>query len=198
MKEEKKPAKLSRFEEAIKSMSAKEGETIISQTTAEAEKYIVETEKQLSEKSKAEIAAHKQKLSNSSEKSVSKAVFDAGKSVLVRRNELVDELFEDIRSKLTDFAAGDKYSAYLERCFAAAAEKIAFYDGVSVKYADKDAAAVGALAKRYGVKTEKSDDIKIGGVIFMYPNENKSIDITLDKSLDNEREAFVINSEMQM
>ncbi|MBP3854720.1 MAG: V-type ATP synthase subunit E [Ruminiclostridium sp.] len=146
-------------------------------------------------------AAMRSKLSryeSDERKRVSESKYAADRKVLLHRNALVNELFDDIRSELEQFAGSGSYKAHLERCAEAANKQQPLTGSVSVYCKKADIAAAEAAVRKYGVKVETDRNIKLGGLVFKYPEMGIFIDLTLDTAFENEREAFASRSEMQL
>lgn len=135
---------------------------------------------------------------NDERKRVSESKYAADRKVLLHRNSLVDALFDDIKEELAQFASSDKYAQHLSKCAERADSEQKITASVSVFCRKTDLDAALAVMKKYGAKVETDRNIKLGGLIFKYPENGIFIDLTLDTAFENERSAFSSRSEMQL
>ncbi len=135
---------------------------------------------------------------NNERKRVSESRYAADRKVLLHRNALVDSLFDDIRAELAEFAVSEDYKAHLAGCAECADKEEKITEDVNVYCRKSDLAAAEAVMKKYGAKVGVDRNIRLGGLVFKYPDKGVFIDLTLDTALENERSAFASRSEMQL
>ena len=131
-------------------------------------------------------------------KRVSERKYAADRKVLLHRNALVDELFDEISSGLKEFTSSDRYKTHLTKCAECADKQEKITPDVCVYCKKSDLEAAGAAVSKYGIKAAADRNIKLGGLIFKYPEKGIFIDLTLDTAFENERGAFAARSEMQL
>ncbi|MDR1754705.1 MAG: hypothetical protein LBR74_07365 [Eubacterium sp.] len=130
-------------------------------------------------------------------KNVSQTGFDAKRAVLQTRSNLTDEFFEKIKEKLFNFCEKPEYHDFLLGLTANIEKKMPFYDGVTIFLKPGDNSEL--ILKKYPrLKIESLKSIKIGGIVFYYPNEQKYIDETLDKRMETEKAKFGTHYELQL
>lgn len=103
------------------------------------------------------------------------------RDLLIRRQEIMDEVFKKAENALTDFAASDKYDTFLQKTAKEAAPLFTEADTVvALKPGDKSHQDV--IAKAFGGKCTFVDDktIRLGGLRVT----SKSLGLTADQTLD--------------
>lgn len=115
---------------------------------------------------------------------IAKEELDAKKSVLLHREELIDKLFDSVKLKLTAFAAGEKYPDYLLTL------PEGDMDGAVIRLSARDMRHAPILEKKFGVKCETDESIKVGGLIVYYPEKGVMLDKTLDTAVADARREF--------
>lgn len=103
------------------------------------------------------------------------------KKYLLLRQECIDEVFEKVTKKLLDFSKSEKYGDYLLSLVQN--EK----SGFVVLLSKKDMACASML----GENCRESEDIKIGGLMLLYEEENVMIDKSFDSQICEYREDFL-------
>lgn len=128
--------------------------------------------------------------------SLSRMADDNQRKLMKKRQDLIDNLFVEIKEKLVDFTETDGYKAKLK-------EKITLLgnqyhsDGI-LRLADKDMSMADELRKSFSghILVESDESIKIGGFILEFQQDRIVIDETYDARLKEEREMFYANSEL--
>jgi len=128
--------------------------------------------------------------------SLSRMADDNQRKLMKKRQDLIDNLFVEIREKLVGFTETDGYKAKLK-------EKITLLgnqyhsDGI-LRLADKDMSMTDELRKSFSghILVESDESIKIGGFILEFQQDRIVIDETYDARLKEEREMFYANSEL--
>ena len=126
-------------------------------------------------------------------KEISRCEFETTKAVRVRRKELIDGFFEEIRADLVEFAQSKKYDDYIKRSLAKAETELG--GKLVVFAAGRDIEAV----KKWTVHEVRVDNsITLGGITAMDEEKGLYADYTLDSALENEREAFTDKPELRL
>lgn len=191
-------AKLERLKQQIQQAAEAEAKHITEDAEKRAKAIIdEETERIEKEQSKA-MLSKLSRFENDERKRVSESKYAADRRVLLHRNSLVDGLFDEIKSDLAELTASDKYKAHLAKCAECADKTEKITADVNVYCRKNDLAAAEEIMKKYGAKVDTDRNIRLGGLIFKYPDKGLFIDLTLDTAFENERGAFASRSEMQL
>ena len=137
------------------------------------------------------------KFESDERKRVSKAVYAANRKVLLHRNALVGDFFNEISGELRAFASSGKYEKYLQRCIDQASEQQELTQDIQTCCRPED---VKLVEKLIGGRTKVTADkmIKFGGLMFRVPSKGIYIDLTMDSAFEAERAAFSANALMQL
>ena len=126
-------------------------------------------------------------------KEISRCEFETTKAVRMRRKELIDEFFEEVRADLEEFANSKKYDDYIKRSLAKA--EVELGGKLVVFAAERDIETV----KKWTVHEVRVDNkIKLGGITAMDEEKGLYADYTLDSAWENEKEAFTDKPELRL
>ena len=176
---------------SILSDARQKAEEIISKAQQQADELTEQAREQYRRSEETEVALDRQKTHTLYAKEVSKSDFAAHKSVLAHRRELVDSLFEDIKTKLEDFTKSKEYGEYMNALAEKANKEQPFSEDCIIYVGKNDKQLAGGIAEKYGIGVAVDRNIELGGISAYYPSENVYIDYTLDLALEQERKAFV-------
>ena len=126
-------------------------------------------------------------------KELSRCDFEANKKVLAHRKELCDNLFADIENELEKFTESDKYDDFLAKKIAKSEETLG--ENVVILAALKDEKRVRGLTKH---EVRADSTIVLGGICALDEKRGLFCDFSLDKALEDEREAFSKKRELMM
>lgn len=114
------------------------------------------------------------------------------RDLLHLRQQLVDELFEDVKARLISFVASDEYQPFLEK----KVNQIETNDATGVFVVrEQDMALLESILKAKGCNCQiKTDYIQLGGFSYVDTQAGFEIDNTLDFKLKNEITWFQNNS----
>jgi vacuolar-type H+-ATPase subunit E/Vma4 len=128
--------------------------------------------------------------------SLSRMADDNQRKLMKKRQDLIDNLFVEIREKLVDFTETDGYKAKLKEKITLLGNQY-YSDGI-LRLADKDMSMADELSKSFSghIMVESDESIKIGGFILEFQQDRIVIDETYDARLKEEREMFYANSEL--
>ena len=130
---------------------------------------------------------------------LSRAENASRKEIFLRRKEIEDSVFEDVKKKLDAFTGTDAYKSMLEK----SAEEIAKYldaPDVVLYVRKQDLGFEKAIVKAFGkeCRVDAYEDIEIGGII----GESRSLGLLADETLDSrlmqQREWFCENSGLKV
>ncbi len=126
---------------------------------------------------------------------ISRCDYELKKSVLVHRNELITEFFNETEEKLKQFAESEQYADYLKRSLEKIRAAIAL-DSATLIYARPcDVDAVRALTS---CEVTADHTIRLGGLRALCRNKNVLCDVTLDTALDDEKKLFAEKTELRL
>lgn len=190
--------KLSRFQAEIDREIKNEIEEILSAAKKKSDSILAEANNEFIDDSYVQVSSETKTIKQNLNKSVSHRSFEANREILAYRNKLVDDFFTGISDKIKEFTATEKYADFMKKAVEETNAQYPFYKGVIayVKASDKGKAT--DILGKYNIYVAADKSIKLGGVTFKYPNENRFIDRTLDEMFAKEKEQFVNNSAMQL
>lgn len=141
----------------------------------------------------AQLKAERNSAESAFKKELSRCDFEANKKVLAHRKELCDSLFADIEGELKKFTESEKYDDFLAKKIAKAEEALGKDIVVLASLADEK--RVSALTK-HEVRADSA--IALGGICALDEKRGLFCDFSLDKALEDEREAFSKKRELMM
>lgn len=126
-------------------------------------------------------------------KEMSRCDFETARAVRVHRKELIDGFFEEIRTDLIEFTKSTEYDGYLWNCLKKA--EGALGKDCVILAAVKDVPRVEGITE-FEVRADNS--ICIGGICAMDEKRGLFVDLSIDKALEDEKEAFSKRSELRL
>ena len=187
-------ARLELFRQAINTQADAEAAELTRQAK---EKYAARA-KEKSERSAnealAEIKAERGRAATYYKKELSRCDHEMKKAVLAHRNQLIEQLFAELRRKLTDFAKSPAYADYLK----SAVEKAAAEVGSSGAVIYAKAADIAAVKQLTALAVEEDTSIELGGICAGNPTAGLFADYTLDSRLAEQQEQFSDKSELRL
>lgn len=126
-------------------------------------------------------------------KEMSRCDFETATAVRVHRKELIEGFFEEIRAELMEFSRSDNYDGYLWNSLKQA--EAAFGKGCVILASARDVSRVEALTKN---EVRADNSIKLGGICAMDEKKGLFVDLSMDKALEDEKEAFSKRSELRL
>lgn len=126
-------------------------------------------------------------------KEMSRCDFETARAVRVHRKELIDGFFEEIRGDLVEFTKSAKYDGYLWNSLKKAEEE--FGKECVILAAVKDVSRVEGITK---LEVRPDNSIRIGGICAMDEKRGLFVDLSIDKALEDEMEAFSKRSELRL
>ena len=142
----------------------------------------------------AEIKAERSRVEAGFKKELSRCDFEMKKAVLQHRNQLIEQLFSELRQKLSDFTSTPAYTEYLKKALEKAAAEVGS-SGAVIYARTADVAAVKQLT---GLPVEVDNSIGIGGICAGNASAGLFADYTLDSRLAQQQELFSGKSELRL
>ena len=141
----------------------------------------------------AAIHAEQNAVESRVKKEMSRSDFETARAVRVHRKELIDEFFAEIREDLVEFTKSTEYDGYLWKSLKKAEET--FGKDCVILAAVKDIPRLEGMT-RCEIRAENS--ILIGGVCAMDEKRGLFVDLSIDKALQDEMEAFSQRQELRL
>lgn len=141
----------------------------------------------------ASIHAEKNAADTRFKKEMSRCDFETARAVRVHRKELIDGFFAEIRQELTDFTKSSKYDGYLWNSLKKAEQELG--KGCVILAAVKDVSRLEGLTRS---EIREDNSIQIGGICAMDEERGLFIDLSMDKALEDEMEAFSNRTELRL
>ena len=189
--------KLERLRRQIQAAAENDAKRILDEADKYSDAVLAEEQARLEKEHGGLMLSASSKFEAEERKRVSQARYEADRKVLMHRNRLVGQLFDEIRSELESFTASKKYENYLKRCAEDAVKQTGDIKGAVIRCRRKDEKLVrGLFGAAAEIKTDSS--INIGGLMFGFPGKGIFIDLTLDTAFENSREEFSSNAQMQL
>ena len=177
-----------------------EGEAACAAIKEETERTI---NSQLDETRKAENARVERTLRFETERARTRANRDlsaarmaARATLAAQRQQIADETFAKAKAQLADFAASDKYAAWLQTEAAALAEALG--EGAQLAARTPDLPLLQNVKLPAGAALTADDSIAIGGLKGANPAKGLAADDTLAARLDAQHEWFLQNAGLEI
>lgn len=186
--------KLQRFSESVYKDAQNQCEVLLKEAEekANAETDVFETE--CLETAYKTIKKQMTQILRSANEKVSKAEIDAKKALLLKREEILNEVFSSVLNKIAAYKQTEDYKKYLIDAVLKAKES-GGKDGITVHLASSDAGYAKIIEEQCGVNTAVSDtDDFIGGICVLMKNSNQIIDMSFAMRLGEAREEFLKSS----
>ncbi|MEG2429273.1 MAG: V-type ATP synthase subunit E family protein, partial [Oscillospiraceae bacterium] len=133
------------------------------------------------------------------QRKIAKSAIEAKHSLLIKRNDVTNSIFENIKTRLVDFVKTSNYDSYLLSTIEAFTKKNKI-DNVQIILRKNDMKLQNEVKKAYGLNCEiiENDDIKIGGFIVQNKENRIYFDETLEQKLADEKDNFIQTSKFSL
>ncbi len=183
--------KLQRFKEAVSADIEEQVSQILDEAQAECDRMMSMTRHTVTASEEKSRQRLRQEAELDYTRKLSTARLEAQRSVLVKREQLADKVFDRVREKLSAFRSSEGYLRYLEGAVKKCRER--FPDKKPLlKLAPEDMKYAGKL----GLEAAEDRNIVLGGVTVGFEGLGAVIDCTFDSMLENERAEFCNNKEL--
>ena len=119
----------------------------------------------------------------------SQAKLKINRDLLGRRQAMAAELFDEVRRRLQQFAAGEQYAQFLEKKLQSLPQ-LKDKNGTFV-VRKEDEALMGQLLNKLGyAQLVQTGDLPLGGFRFLCPEEGFEMDETLENAVKMQKEWF--------
>lgn len=126
-------------------------------------------------------------------KEFSRCDFEIAQAVRLHRKELIDGFFADIESELSRFSESENYEKHLKAAIAKAESELG--SDFVILARERDVEILKKLTNRE-VRADRS--IKLGGICALDESRGLFCDYSLDKALNDEKNAFSGRSELRL
>lgn len=182
--------KLQRFKEAVSADITAQADMMIAEAQAECDRIMAAARADAARNGEAERDRIRAEAETELTRSISAARLDAQRSVLIRRGELADGVFERVKAKLAQLRQSDGYvkwlTAAVESC-----QKLYPEGKAVVSLAPEDM----KHAPKLGCPVTEDSSIRLGGAIVGFEGSSTVCDCTFDSMLEAERADFCRNKE---
>lgn len=182
--------KLSKFMDAIHLEAEKRQKKINEETEAFKKAELSKIKKQARAEVDEVIRARTEEISVEYGKAISAHKQENKKRLLLRRNEIVDDIFSEVEDRILVFAATAGYQKWIERNIDSVRDRL---DGavtvtVLMKKGDKAEGVCRKLIPQAKIEYDRS--IGLGGIIIVLEDKRKRLDFTFDRMIEEEKERF--------
>ncbi len=167
--------KLQNFYTASIESAQKDAQALLDEHKAALDKIFQEHQEMKNRQAEAELKAEADKIKRETNKKISAAQLAIKRSLSKKQEDLKEQLFVEVRNKLTAYMDTPDYEQFLyQKCrqameFAAGEEVILYID-------QADSIHQHSLTQKLGVKPELSREIFMGGMRAVIPSKNILID----------------------
>ena len=149
-------------------------------------------------RSNAEIIVSQEVKSMDSEHaiSLSRMADDNQKKLMKKRQNLINNLFVEIREKLIGYTKTSDYKEKMKEKISLLSSQ--YHSDGLLRLSEKDMSLAGELSESFGgqITVKPDESIEIGGFILEFHQDRIIINETYDARLKEEREMFYANSEL--
>lgn len=178
--------KLESFLKKVMTEASQKNLKIMDEIDAEQQRELVEAQQRELRKAEEAIRAAEHKAVQMRERAAAAAALESKKALIVRRNQMLCELFEGTERRLEAFTCSPEYADYLRNAIRSLAER---YSELTIHLRSEDMTYASMISDTIGVNVQPSPDNFLGG--FIASTAKRGI---LDKSfksrLEQERERF--------
>lgn len=188
--------KFRKFQAAVFAEVDAKVEQIRAQAQEQKEKELQQNEEEQIARASATVQKKMQEIKQESKREIAKTSLDAKRSILLKRSQLEEQIFESVRQRLAGFAASDAYEEYLLSQIAAFA-KANPLPHVEILLRECDLPLAKKVQAAYSLPCEvKADNMAVGlGGFIVRDNKNGLyFDETFSQKLAEQKTYFIENS----
>ena len=182
--------KLQRFKQAVSEETDGQVKQMLDEAKAESEDILHRARIIAEENNRTARSRIRDEAEQRLRREISAAKLEMQRQVLIRREELADEVFSEVREKLAAFRSTDEYRKWLADTVKKCADK---YPG---KKAVIRLAPADMKLCPEGVHADADKTILLGGTIVGFEGSGIVLDCTFDSQFEAERAAFCNNREL--
>ncbi len=117
------------------------------------------------------------------------------RKLILRREEIIKEIFDDVAERVNAFTQKEEYGAWLRKKAEQGVQELGGKNCV-LHIMKKDAQYKDELESLTGSRAEISDDNFVGGVIVY--SQNRCVDYSLKSIIEREQEIFLTNTDLSV
>lgn len=187
------------IQEAVLSAAEAESSAIIRQTDEYRRRELDKVENKVLTELYGRIQNEVSHMHTDSTATVSQHEAQCRRALLRRREELTNQLFEDVAARLREYAKTPEYADALAGTARRLAEQYPVH-GSQVYFCPADRARLPELQQIFGAgcTVTPSEQIRLGGLILENKSAGLVVDETLDSRLSDQRRWFYANSGMTL
>ncbi len=118
------------------------------------------------------------------------------KRLLLKRNEIMSDIFSEVEDRILVFAATEGYLKKVEQDIESVRDRLDGAITILMKKGDRSESVCRKLIPNVKVEYDKS--IKLGGIIIVLEDKRKRLDFTFDSLLEEEKEKFRETDELKI
>lgn len=187
-------ARLEMFRQAINTQADADAAEIIRQAEEKSAALAKERSERSANEALAEIKAERSRAAAYYKKELSRCDFEMKKAILAHRNQLIEQLFGEIRAELAKLPNSPSYTDYLKT----AIEKAVCEVGSTGAVIYAKASDIPAVKQLTALPVEEDSSIELGGICAGNPSVGLFADYTLDSRLAQQQEQFSDKSELRL
>ena len=180
--------KLSNFIDAIHLEAEKRQQKINQETEAFKKAELAKIKAQARAEVDDIIRAQTEEIMTSVGKMVSAHKQENKKKLLLKRNEMTEDIFSEVEDRILVFVATQGYQEKVERDIKSVQDKLQGSVTVLMKSGDKSQELCRKMIPQANIEIDRS--IRLGGIIIVLNDERKRLDFTFDRMLEAEKERF--------
>lgn len=185
--------KLQHFSQLVFSKAQNQCDEIIEQAREEAKKTVGAYENECLERAYKQIQKQIATIQKQANESVSKLQIETKKELLIRREAMMNEVFDGVLQKLGEFHDSDAYAAFLDQAIRSACELLG--EGKKTVYVDtSDAERLPSLQKTFpslDFCVTDGDDNIIGGARVLHQATHQIADNTIATRIEEQKHNFL-------
>lgn len=188
--------KLNFFKQTVEEEAIEQKLKIEAQTQQEKETRIEEAKRNLLEESKRRLQEQKLKIEREYKQYTSKEIYLKKKELLLKRDEIISEIFEGVTEKIKTFMNSHDYYEYLLNCIKDAQEQFDCKE-LTIFLKEEDLVKGESLVCSFPeskLEIKENPSILIGGIIIKKSGTNLITDDSFDHKLKEAKENFINES----
>ena len=189
--------KLAKFEKAVYAEVDAKVDLIRREAEAEKESELQRNKDEQLAKSAAYVQKKTAEIKRNRKREVAKYSLDAKRSILKKRGEITERVFDAVSRKLEEYLSTPQYSEYLLQKIGEFSKANAL-SGIQIEVGEPDFEHAGKIKAAYSLPCEVvlNRTIRQGGFIVRDENDSVYFDETLSQKLAEQKSYFIENSEL--
>ena len=187
--------KLERFIETVRAEANARRDEILAETKAIMDEKIAAEREKIEREISAYLFEEQEKLDTKYKQTLSKVNFDGRRMLLMKREEIINAVFSEVRARLAEYTKTDEYKNYVIERIKAAKSAMGVKDAtITLRPSDKSLENDVKSAWGNGARIVYSPTIENGGAMIASEENQIVVDETFDKRLIDAQSDFVKTS----